>query len=82
MKKSPQVTDTIGTIFSRRQLAGGWIDRAFVSRLNLPPPGLLAVALEPDFRVMDRSGCAGGCLLATSRKAVTGTFRVTDQMAP
>ena len=61
MKKPPLVTEVIGTIPNRLQLAGGWIDQPFVSRLNPRPPGsMVVVALEPTFRVMDRSGCASG----------------------
>jgi hypothetical protein len=61
MKKTPFVTEVIGAIPNRLQLAGGWIDQPFVSRLNPRPPGsMVVVALEPTFRVMDRSGCASG----------------------
>ncbi len=61
MKKTPLVTEVIGAIPNRLQLAGGWIDQPFVSRLNPRPPGsMVVVALEPTFRVMDRSGCASG----------------------
>jgi hypothetical protein len=42
-------------------LAGGWIDQPFVSRHNPEPPGsMVVVNLVPNFRVMDRSGCANG----------------------
>ena len=52
---------TIGSIPNRLQLAGGWIDQPFMSRLNLEAPGsMVVVSLEPTFRVMDRSGCASG----------------------
>ena len=61
MKKPPLVTEVIGAIPNRLQLAGGWIDQPFVSRFNPRPPGsMVVVALEPTFRVMDRSGCASG----------------------
>jgi len=61
MKKTPFVAEVIGAIPNRLQLAGGWIDQPFVSRLNPRPPGsMVVVALEPTFRVMDRSGCASG----------------------
>ncbi|MGO8838804.1 MAG: hypothetical protein ACLQAH_07610 [Limisphaerales bacterium] len=57
----PPITAVIGSIPNRLQLAGGWIDQPFVSRLNPQPPGsMVVVALEPTFRVMDRSGCASG----------------------
>ena len=61
MKKPPLVTEVIGAIPNSLQLAGGWIDQPFVSRFNPRPPGsMVVVALEPTFRVMDRSGCASG----------------------
>lgn len=51
----------IGAIPNRIALAGGWIDQPFVSRHNPKPPGsMVAVSLEPTFRVMDRAGCASG----------------------
>jgi len=60
MKNSP-VAQFLGSIPNRLQLAGGWIDQPFVSRLNPGPPGaMVVVALEPTFRVMDRAGCASG----------------------
>jgi hypothetical protein len=81
MKKSPFVTEVIGAIPKRLQLAGGWIDQPFISRLNPQPPGSMVVAaLEPTFRVMDRSG--GGYRLVTSREPVPGAFRVTIRIAP
>jgi len=62
MKKSaPFIADAIGSIPNRLQLAGGWIDQPFVSKLNPKPPGsMVVVSLEPTFRVMDRAGCASG----------------------
>jgi hypothetical protein len=55
------ITRIIGAIPNRLALAGGWIDQPFISRLNPQPPGsMVVVALEPTFRVMDRSGCASG----------------------
>ncbi|MGO9586278.1 MAG: hypothetical protein ACLP2Y_08790 [Limisphaerales bacterium] len=61
MKKPPFVTEVIGAIPNRLQLAGGWIDQPFVSRRNPRPPGsMVVVALEPTFRVMDHAGCASG----------------------
>ena len=61
MKQPPFITKAIGSIPNRLQLAGGWIDQPFVSRLNPKPPGsMVVVALEPTFRVMDRAGCASG----------------------
>lgn len=62
MKKSaPFIADAIGSIPNRLQLAGGWIDQPFISKLNPKPPGsMVVVSLEPTFRVMDRAGCASG----------------------
>ena len=63
MKSSsaPFVAKVLGSIPNRLALAGGWIDQPFVSRLNPKPPGsMVVVALEPAFRMMDRSGCASG----------------------
>jgi hypothetical protein len=58
--KSP-VAKLLGAIPNRLQLAGGWIDQPFVSRLNPTPPGsMVVVQIEPDFRPMDRSGIASG----------------------
>ncbi|MBC8096409.1 MAG: hypothetical protein H7Y43_11400, partial [Akkermansiaceae bacterium] len=60
-KPGPFITDAIGSLPNRLQLAGGWIDQPFVSKLNPKPPGsMVVVALEPTFRVMDRAGCASG----------------------
>ncbi len=58
---SPQITDCIGAIPYRMAFAGGWIDQPFVSRLNPEPPGsMVVVALESEFRFMDRAGMATG----------------------
>jgi hypothetical protein len=55
------IASVIGHIPNRLALAGGWIDQPFVSRLNPKPPGsMVVVCLEPNFRVMDRAGCASG----------------------
>ena len=62
---SPAVADVIGEMPYRMALAGGWIDQPFVSRHNPDPPGsMVVVAIEPDFRWMDRCG------MATSTRAV------------
>ncbi|HPC95394.1 MAG TPA: hypothetical protein PLU87_10650 [Sedimentisphaerales bacterium] len=56
----PEITDVIGKLQYRLALAGGWIDQPFVSRLNPDPPGaMVVVAVEPQFRWMDRSGICG-----------------------
>ena len=63
MKTRPlrPVARVLGAIPNRLQLAGGWIDQPFVSRLNPGPPGsMVVVQIEPNFRPMDRSGIASG----------------------
>jgi hypothetical protein len=58
---SSRITDVIGDFPYRLQLAGGWIDQPFVSRLDPRPPGsMVVVSLEPTFRFMDRAGMATG----------------------
>jgi hypothetical protein len=58
--KNP-IARVLGAIPNRLQLAGGWIDQPFVSRLNPEPPGsMVVVQIEPNFRPMDRSGIASG----------------------
>jgi len=60
-KAAPFLTELIGTIPNRLQLAGGWIDQPFVSKHNPKPPGaMVVVQIEPTFRPMDRSGIASG----------------------
>ena len=57
----PRITDAIGDLPYRLQLAGGWIDQPFVSRLNPAPPGsMVVVSLRPTFHLMDRAGMATG----------------------
>ena len=61
MKKKSMsfVAKALGAIPNRLQLAGGWIDQPFVSRLNPKPPGsMVVVQIEPNFRPMCRSGVA------------------------
>jgi hypothetical protein len=62
MKSSaPFITEAIGKIPNRLQLAGGWIDQPFVNQHNPKPFGsMVVVQIEPDFRPMDRSGIASG----------------------
>jgi hypothetical protein len=61
VKEPPFLGKVIGGIPYRLQLAGGWIDQPFVSRLNCKPPGsMVVVAIEPAFLMMGRSGCASG----------------------
>jgi len=81
MKTPPYVTEVIGAIRNRLQLAGEWIDQPFVSRLHPRPPGFMVVMLEPAFRVIERYGCSGGYLLVASRKSVPGAFQVTIRIA-
>lgn len=60
-RAASSLTGLLGDIPNRLQLAGGWIDQPFVSRLNPRPPGsMVVVQIEPDFRPMDRSGLATG----------------------
>lgn len=57
-KESP-VSKLLGSIPNRLQLAGGWIDQPFVSRVNPKAPGsMVVVQIEPNFRPMCRSGIA------------------------
>jgi hypothetical protein len=54
-----QISKVIGSIPNRMALAGGWIDQPFMSRHDPNPPGsMVVVSLNPNFRVMDRSGMA------------------------
>jgi hypothetical protein len=56
----PDITDVIGKLQYRIALAGGWIDQPFASQLNPTPPGsMVVVAVEPQFRWMDRAGICG-----------------------
>ena len=56
-KKGVEITDVIGRIPYRMAFAGGWIDQPFVSEHDPDPPGsMVVVALEPDFRFMNRCG--------------------------
>ncbi len=58
---SPSLQQAIGRLPYRLQLAGGWIDQPFVSRLNPEPPGsMVVVGLEPTFHYLDRAGMATG----------------------
>ena len=58
---SRRITDAIGDFPYRLQLAGGWIDQPFVSKLNPSPPGsMVVVSLQPAFHLMDRAGMATG----------------------
>ena len=67
-RNSHFLSAAIGSIPNRLQLAGGWIDQPFVSKLNPDPPGsMVVVSLEPTFRVMDRSGCASGTRAVATR---------------
>ncbi len=56
----PDITDVVGHLQYRIALAGGWIDQPFVSQHNPTPPGaMVVVAVEPQFRWMDRAGICG-----------------------
>ena len=70
MKKPavPFITEAIGHLPNRLQMAGGWIDQPFVSRHNPNAFGsMVVVQIEPDFRPMDRSGIASGTRAIASR---------------
>jgi len=65
---APFITEAIGHLPNRLQLAGGWIDQPFISRHNPKPFGsMVVVQIEPDFRPMDRSGIASGTRAIASR---------------
>jgi hypothetical protein len=65
---SPAIAGLIGAVPYRMAFAGGWIDQPFVSRHNPDPPGsMVVVAIEPDFRWMDRSGMATSTRAAAMR---------------
>jgi hypothetical protein len=58
--RSRDITDVVGKLQYRLALAGGWIDQPFVSQHDPAPPGsMVVVAVEPQFRWMDRSGICG-----------------------
>lgn len=59
-KSRLDITDILGKLQYRIALAGGWIDQPFVSKHNPSPPGsMVVVAVEPQFRWMDRAGICG-----------------------
>ena len=56
-RKKPVITDIVGRVQYRLALAGGWIDQPFMSKHNPSGPGsMVVVAVEPEFRFMDRAG--------------------------
>ncbi len=58
--KKHDITNIIGKIQYRIALAGGWIDQPFMSKHNPSPPGsMVVVAVEPQFRWMERAGICG-----------------------
>ncbi|HOX31363.1 MAG TPA: hypothetical protein PLB91_03485 [Spirochaetales bacterium] len=60
----------LGGIPYRLALAGGWIDQPFVSMRDPEPPGsMVVVAVEPEFRFMDRCGMA-----TSTRKAAAALW--------
>jgi len=68
MKAPASLRSAFGYLPNRLQLAGGWIDQPFVSRLNPRPPGaMVVVQIEPNFRPMDRSGLASGTRAVADR---------------
>jgi hypothetical protein len=59
-QKHKKITDVVGNLPYRIALSGGWIDQPYVSRHNPSAPGsMVVVAVEPEFRFMDRSGICG-----------------------
>jgi hypothetical protein len=55
------LTALVGRLPYRLQLAGGWIDQPWMSRLNPEPPGsMVVVSLRPTVRYLDRCGMATG----------------------
>jgi hypothetical protein len=67
--KTPSfVAELLGSIPSRLQLAGGWIDQPLVSERNPKPPGsMVVVQIEPNFRPMDRCGLANSTRIIALR---------------
>jgi hypothetical protein len=60
LKEYNNITDVVGSLPYRIALTGGWIDQPYVSKYNPSPPGsMVVVAVEPQFRFMDRSGICG-----------------------
>jgi hypothetical protein len=58
--RNDRITDVVGKLQYRIALAGGWIDQPFVSQHDPSPPGsMVVVAVEPQFRWMDRAGICG-----------------------
>jgi hypothetical protein len=51
------MAEVFGSIPNRLQLAGGWIDQPFVSKLNpKPPDAMVVMQIEPNFRPMRHQG--------------------------
>jgi hypothetical protein len=62
------LSDVIGRMPYRLQLAGGWIDQPYVSRHNPSPPGsMVVVSLEPIAPFMDRCGLASSTRQVATR---------------
>lgn len=58
---SAALQQAIGNLPYRLQMAGGWIDQPFVSKVDPDPPGsMVVVSLQPTVRYMERSGLATG----------------------
>lgn len=59
-RSNHDITKILGNIQYRIALAGGWIDQPFITKHNPNPPGsMVVVAIEPQFRWMDRAGICG-----------------------
>ncbi len=74
------VSDAIGSLPYRLQMAGGWIDQPFLSSRNPEPPGsMVVVSLRPTVRYMDRCGMATGTRAAA--RELWGETLPTDRPA-
>ena len=74
------IDQVIGAIPYRLALAGGWIDQPFVSRHNPTGPGsMVVVSVEPQFRLMERSGMATGTRDIAIRLWRTGCRKVLQK---
>ena len=76
--QAPDLSGVVGGLPYRVQLAGGWIDQPFVSRLDPDPPGsMVVVSLLPTVRYMDRCGMATGTRAVA--RALWGDTLPTDR---
>ena len=59
MKPHQSLKAAFGSIPNRLQLAGGWIDQPFVSRLNPRPPGAMVVVQIEHIEAVEKLFQAG-----------------------